>query len=437
MEKICVIGLGYIGLPTASLFANNGFMVLGIDSDSKVVETINAGNIHIEETGLRTLVEAGVKSEHLRASVTPESADVFIIAVPTPFGSRKEADLSYVFSAIDAISSILIPGNLLVLESTISPGATRKVAERITGCRPDLVGNKADPIGSMMISVAHCPERVLPGRILAELVGNDRVIGGLTKQASGQAAKLYGNIVSGKIYQTDATTAEMVKLSENTFRDVNISLANELALICEKLGINVWEVIELANRHPRVRILSPGPGVGGHCIAVDPWFIASEFPEEAKVIHAARIRNDSMPGKVIEVIFRLVKGLENPKIACLGASYKSNVGDARNSPALEIYQQLAEKDGKSLQVVLHDNHIDKSRFSTQSLENAVKDASLIVVLVDHKEYLSLDPVTIGKMVSRKCILDTRNILNHHHWRSSGFEVHVLGNGQSKEVVSIS
>jgi UDP-N-acetyl-D-mannosaminuronic acid dehydrogenase len=432
MEKICVIGLGYIGLPTASLFANNGFTVVGIDINATVVDTVNKGDIHIEETGLRTLVEAGVKSGHLKASVTPEPADVFIIAVPTPFGSRKEADLSHVFSATDALIPYLNPGNLVVVESTISPGATKKVTQHIADRRPDLVGNKADPIGSLMISVVHCPERVLPGQILAELVGNDRVIGGMTKQASEQAAKLYGNIVSGKIYQTDATTAEMVKLSENTFRDVNISLANELALICEKLGINVWEVIDLANKHPRVKILSPGPGVGGHCIAVDPWFIASEFPEEAQVIRAARMRNDSMPRKVVEEILQLVKGMDMPKIVCLGASYKGNVGDARNSPALEIYQQLRAYQGKHLQVVLHDDHVDNSRFPTQSLESALKDASLIVVLVNHKDYQLLDPHVIGKMVMRKCILDICNLLNHKSWRSSGFEVHVIGDGRTKK-----
>jgi UDP-N-acetyl-D-mannosaminuronic acid dehydrogenase len=428
MNTICVVGLGYIGLPTASLFANNGYKVLGVDTNLKVVETINAGEIHINEVGLRTLVEAAVRSGHLMAATSPNKADVYIIAVPTPFGSEKQPDLSFVFDSVKEIIPFLEPGNLVILESTIPPGTTKKVARFIAGQRPDLIkeGKRFDE--SLKILIAHCPERVLPGQILKELVGNDRVVGGLDELSGKRAEGLYGSIVSGSIYRTDATTAEMVKLSENTFRDVNISLSNELALICQKLGVNIWEIISLANKHPRVKFLNPGPGVGGHCIAVDPWFIVSEFPEDAKVIRSARDRNDMMPGAVARQTFDLLRNESNPKVACLGGSYKANVGDSRNSPAIEVYRLLQEKFGDSATIELNDMYIVDSSLPLKPLDAVLSHATLILLLVDHDDYKLLDPVVVGRVVSRKRVFDTRNTLDRKKWEAAGFDVHVLGDG---------
>jgi UDP-N-acetyl-D-mannosaminuronic acid dehydrogenase len=426
MRTICIIGLGYIGLPTASLFATNGFHVLGVDINPKIVKTINNGNIHIDEAGLRKKVKIAVESGHLTASTRPSKADAFIIAVPTPFGRKKEPDLSYVYGAVDAIVPYLEQGNIVIVESTVPPGTADEVAVRIAKRRPDLV--EKGKAKKLSVHVAHCPERVLPGNILKELVENDRVIGGLDEESSEKAHELYGKIVKGQIYVTDATTAEMVKLAENTFRDVNISLSNELAIICQRLGINVWDVIQLASKHPRVKFLSPGPGVGGHCIAVDPWFIVSEFPKESKVIRSARERNDSMPQMVVNNILRFVKDDPKPKIACLGASYKGNVGDPRNSPAIEIYSTVKKRIGKRGEVVLNDGHILDSPIPLVSLERALKGASIIVILVDHDEYNSLSPVALSKIVKNKIIYDTRCIIDVERWQQAGFDVHMIGNG---------
>jgi UDP-N-acetyl-D-mannosaminuronic acid dehydrogenase len=428
MNNICVIGLGYIGLPTASLFANNGFNVLGVDTSLAVVDSINSGKNHIEEVGLRTLVEAAVASGHLKASTTPAPSDVFIISVPTPFDQQKQPDLSHVRHAAESVATHLRAGNLLIVESTIPPGATRDLARQITELRPDLVRDKGNPATSLAILVAHCPERVLPGKILKELVENDRVVGGITPDATAKAAELYSNIVSGRIYQTDATTAEMVKLSENTFRDVNISLANEFAVVCEKLGVDVWEVIELANRHPRVKILSPGPGVGGHCIAVDPWFIVAAFPEQTQLIRAARNRNDAMPSLVVDRIIQLVKGLIRPKVALLGASYKGNVGDPRNSPAVEIFTSLQRQLHSAAHVVINDMHVVNSQLPLESLDKVIEDASLLVLLTDHAEYRLLDPEVAGLKMKKRVLFDTRNALDHTRWKAAGFEIHLLGRG---------
>jgi len=431
MKNICVIGLGYIGLPTASLFANNGFHVLGVDTNPEIVEVINKGKIHIEEVGLRTLVEAAVSSGQLKAASEPANADVFIICVPTPFKEDKKPDVSYVFEAAGSILPYLRPGNLVVVESTVPPGITEKVADFVAKKRADLIEAKRKGAGSLNVFFAHCPERVLPGKILKELVENDRVIGGLGVEATRLACEIYGRIVSGRIYQTDATTAEMVKLAENTFRDVNISLSNELALICQKLGINGWEVINLANKHPRVRILNPGPGVGGHCIAVDPWFIVSEFPEESQVIKAARLRNDAIPELVVKMIMGLIKKETKPKIACLGAAYKGNVGDARNSPAVDIYRMLAARLKGKAEVVISDMHVEDSKLPLQPVDDAINKASMIVLLADHEEYKELDPVEVAKKMKGKILLDTRNQLDHSRWRSAGFDVHLLGDGSAR------
>jgi len=426
MKSICVVGLGYIGLPTASLLANNGFKVVGVDVNRKVVDAVNSGNVHIEEPGLRTLVEAAVHSKNLRASSVPEPSDVFIICVPTPFKEGKKPDLKYVFDATDAILPYLKNGNVVILESTVPPKTTEAIAQYVKEKRKDVLD------GTTVINFAHCPERVLPGRILKELVENDRVIGGLTEQASILAKEIYSAVVSGNIYTTDATTAEMVKLSENTFRDVNIALANEFAHICEKLGISVWEVISLANKHPRVNILNPGPGVGGHCIAVDPWFIASEFPKEAKIITSAREVNDSIPHRVVGKIIELNSHIQNPIIVCLGASYKANVGDERNSPALEIYGLLKNHFNDKAEIRLNDTHVHNNSLNNVSLESIFNDASLIVLLTDHTGYFSIEPEKISQVVKDKIVFDTRNYLNHKLWKSSGFEVHVIGSDSRNE-----
>lgn len=421
MNTICVIGLGYIGLPTSSLFANSGFQVLGVDINQSVVEAINSGRNYIEEVGLRTLVEAAVRSGRFRAAVEAGPADAFIIAVPTPFDERKLPDLSHVFDSVKGIIPHLRHGNLVVVESTVPPGTTRRIASLIAGERPDLI----DSPGVLGVTVAHCPERVLPGQILKELVENDRIIGGVTPESSTAAAALYSRIVSGKIYQTDATTAEMVKLSENTFRDVNISLANELAMVCYALDINVWEVIRLANNHPRVNILNPGPGVGGHCIAVDPWFIASTFPDTARVIRSARMRNDAMPEFVVSRILSLVQNTPQPKIACLGVSYKANVGDPRNSPALAVYRSLVSSLPAGAVVQVTDPHVSPTTIPLKSLDEVLSGANLVVILTDHDEYKSLDAATVSSLVRSKCVFDTRNALDHHSWRAAGFQVHTI------------
>ncbi|MDR0762404.1 MAG: UDP-N-acetyl-D-mannosamine dehydrogenase, partial [Campylobacteraceae bacterium] len=343
-KTVSVIGLGYIGLPTAAMFAAGGIKVIGVDVNQYAVDTINQGKIHIVEPELDKLVSNVVASGYLKAVTKPKTADAFIIAVPTPFKDKHEPDLSYIESAAEAIAPVLKKGDLVILESTSPVGATEQMAERLSSKRSDLTfpqthGEDSD------IRVAHCPERVLPGRILKELVENDRIIGGMTPKCSNAAVKLYKSFVKGECIITDAKTAEMCKLTENSFRDVNIAFANELSIICDKLGINVWELISLANRHPRVNILQPGCGVGGHCIAVDPWFIVSKTPKEAKLIRTAREVNSHKPewvvDKVDEAISRFLK--ENPQknknnitVACFGLAFKPDIDDLRESPAVEI-----------------------------------------------------------------------------------------------------
>src|SRR5690606_13220307 len=354
-KTISIIGLGYIGLPTAAVFASRKLKVIGVDINQQTVDTINRGQIHIVEPDLDMVVHAAVTEGYLRATTTPEPADAFLIAVPTPFktgagqGTCPEPDLSHIQAAANAIAPVLAPGNLVILESTSPVGATEQLAQWLAEARPDLTfpqtqGEESD------IRIAHCPERVLPGQVLRELVHNDRVIGGLTPKCSRAACELYSVFLKGECIPTNARTAEMCKLTENSFRDVNIAFANELSMICDKLDINVWELIRLANRHPRVNILQPGPGVGGHCIAVDPWFIVSKTPEEARLIRTAREVNDSKPEWVINKVKQAVAEylMENPDktakdvtIACYGLAFKADIDDLRESPALTITQQIA------------------------------------------------------------------------------------------------
>ncbi len=351
-KKISVLGLGYIGLPTAAIFASRRIEVVGIDVNASVIERINKGEIHIVEPDLDIAVREVVSNGYLRASLAPEPAEAFLITVPTPFkGDDKEPDLQYIEAAARAIAQVLKPGNLVVLESTSPVGATEQMADWLAEARPDLTFPQTHGTVSD-IRIAHCPERVLPGKAMHELIHNDRVIGGMTPRCSALAVALYKNFVLGECITTDTRTAEMVKLTENSYRDVNIAFANELSLICDRLEMDPWEVIRLANRHPRVSILNPGPGVGGHCIAVDPWFIVASAPEEARLIRLARDVNDSKPGWVITRVREAITAFLNQypnlstndvTVACYGLTFKPDIDDLRESPALSIVKQLSKQ----------------------------------------------------------------------------------------------
>ena len=412
-ETISIIGLGYIGLPTAAVFASRKIKVIGVDVNQKTVDTINLGQIHIVEPDLDMVVHAAVIEGYLRATTQPEPADAFLIAVPTPFKSDHngdhEPDLCYIESASKSIAPVLKKGDLVILESTSPVGATEQMAAWLAEARPDLSfpqthGEDAD------ICVAHCPERVLPGHVLRELVQNDRVIGGMTAKCSAAAARLYKTFVVGECVITNARTAEMSKLTENSFRDVNIAFANELSMICDKQGINVWDVIKLANRHPRVNILQPGPGVGGHCIAVDPWFIVSATPGEARLIRTAREVNDSKPGWVINKVKLAVeehlrtnpeKTAEDVTIACFGLAFKPDIDDLRESPALEITTHLAHLCAGNLLVV--EPNIEVLPAALQecaqlvNVEQALACAQIVVMLVRHKEFREVPEISLREM----------------------------------------
>jgi UDP-N-acetyl-D-mannosaminuronic acid dehydrogenase len=392
-NTISMIGLGYIGLPTATLFASRKKKVIGIDVSSHVVDTINSGKIHIVEPELDMLVHAAVTAGFLRASLTPEPADAFLIAVPTPFKDGHKPDLSYIESAARAIAPVLAKGNLVVLESTSPVGTTDQLSAWMAAARPDLsfpqqAGEEAD------VQVAHCPERVLPGKVVHELVSNDRVIGGMTTRASEMATALYKTFVAGECITTTARTAELCKLTENSFRDVNIAFANELSLVCAKLGIDVWELIRLANRHPRVKILQPGPGVGGHCIAVDPWFIVDSAPDESRLIRTARLVNDHKPEWVLEQVAHAIKRVKKgpaTNVAVLGLAFKPNIDDLRESPAMHIAQRLSDEDHTLWLVEPNVHHLPSSlaKHTLLSAKEAIARADVVVVLVAHKEFLSL------------------------------------------------
>ncbi len=394
-KKVCMIGLGYIGLPTAAVFASRKVNVIGVDINQHAVDTINQGKIHIVEPELDVLVHATVRDGYLKAQTTPEVADAFIMAVPTPFkGEDHEPNLDYIESATRTLAKVLKKGDLVVLESTSPVGATEKMAEWLAQERPDLTfpqqnGEESD------IRIAHCPERVLPGHVIRELVENDRIIGGMTAKCTKDATELYKIFVEGECIATNARTAEMAKLTENASRDVQIAFANELSILCDKMGIDVWELISLANRHPRVNILQPGCGVGGHCIAVDPWFIVNAYPEDAKLINTARLVNDGKPHFVISKVKDAVKDMKNSKIACLGLAFKPDIDDLRESPALEITKMLSDVEGyeilavepnvESLPKVLE----NRKNVKLVELEQALSEADVLVVLVKHREFIGL------------------------------------------------
>lgn len=386
--KVCVLGLGYIGLPTSSILASRGYTVVGVDINPEVVKTINSGRIHIVEPDLDTLVRSAVQSGHLRATLKPEPADIFIIAVPTPFrvdkGGIKTPDLSYVESATRSISPVLKRGDIVILESTSPVGTTEGIRNTLLKARPDLFKDENS------LHIAHCPERVLPGNILKEFVENDRIVGVLDKESIEKVTAFYKSFVRGNIHITTARTAEMCKLTENAYRDTNIAFANELSIICDKLDIDVWELIALANKHPRVKILQPGPGVGGHCIAVDPWFIVDSAPEEARLIRTSREINDNKVHWVVDKVVEATQGRPTARIACLGLAYKPDIDDLRESPSLEVACELRKM---GFQVFGCEPNVSFKEISGVPLltyEEVLNTCDILVILVNHTAFKNAD-----------------------------------------------
>lgn len=408
-QSVAVIGLGYIGLPTAAVIASRGMRVLGVDVNENVVKTVASGAIHIAEPDLEGLVQKVVSTGSLKVATVPEAADVFVIAVPTPIDCDKRPDLKSVMAAVDSISGVLSPGNLVILESTCPIGTTEEIAKRISKNRSDLTVGGADSAISG-ISVAYCPERVLPGRILSELVNNDRCIGGVTPTCARRAQRFYKMFVRGACIATTARAAEMVKLTENAFRDTNIAFANELSSICDRYGINVWEVIDLANRHPRVNVLRPGPGVGGHCIAIDPWFIVDSAPDLARLIKTSREVNDGKIASTIKRAIALIEEHPYAHVACCGLAFKANVDDLRESPALEVAHQLASLYGSRIKIVepyvrLLPTELAKYGAELTDLDVAIKTCEVAIVLVDHDEFKMI-PLAERRHLA---VIDTRGV----------------------------
>lgn len=415
-DTISVIGLGYIGLPTAAAFASRKKKVVGVDVNQHAVDTINRGAIHIVEPDLDKVVKAAVDGGFLQAVTKPLAADAFLIAVPTPFKGDHEPDLAYVEAAAKSLAPVLKKGDLVILESTSPVGATEQMAEWLAQARSDLsfpqqTGEAAD------VNIAYCPERVLPGQVMVELIQNDRVIGGMTPKCSERASALYKIFLEGECVITNSRTAEMCKLTENSFRDVNIAFANELSLICAEQGINVWELIRLANRHPRVNILQPGPGVGGHCIAVDPWFIVAQNPQQARLIHTARLVNDGKPLWVVDRVKAAVadclaatdKRASEVKIACFGLAFKPNIDDLRESPAVEVAHLIAEWHvGETLAVEPNVEQLPKSlagHVTLTPIAEALQQADVIVMLVDHQQFKAIRP----EEIKQSWVVDTKGV----------------------------
>lgn len=424
MKTICVIGLGYIGLPTSVMFAKHGFKVHGVDVNEKVVKMLQNKQLHIQEPGLQEALNEVVDNGFLTVDTKPVKADIFVIAVPSPINEEKKANLDYVRAGTESIVPYVEKGSLIILESTVPPRTVEDVMVPVlekTGL--DLEED---------IHIAHSPERVIPGKIFEELENNDRIIGGHTPKAAEMARDVYKTFVKGDIHLTDATTAEMVKVIENTYRDINIAFANELARISEKIGVNAWEAIKLANYHPRVNIHLPGPGVGGHCIAVDPWFLVELEPEEAKMINLARYTNDSMPEYVVNEIKAIMdeRNVTSPKVALLGLSYKGNVDDMRESPSLKVMEHLQTAD---INYVVYDPYIEDIRVENQvtSIEDTVKQADIVVILTDHQIFRDYQPEQIGTLMNNKLVLDTKNCLDETKWRQAGFGFYRLGDAKNR------
>ncbi|MCL4268498.1 MAG: nucleotide sugar dehydrogenase [Anaerolineales bacterium] len=431
-NKICVIGLGYIGLPTASTFAAHGVNVLGVDVNPAIIDTLNRGEIHIHEPGLRDAVSKAIQSGNFKAALKPEEADAFIIAVPTPFHENKLgeyegktyklADMSAVIAATESILPVLKKGNLVVLESTSPPRTTIELVAPIL----ERSGLKA----GTDFYLCYSPERVLPGQIMRELIENARVIGGVTPESAQAGADMYAIFVKGQIIQTDASTAEMVKLMENTYRDVNIAIANEFSRLADKFGVDVWEAISIANLHPRVKILSPGPGVGGHCISVDPWFFVETAPEITPLIYNSRQVNDSQPHFVLDMVQKALGSLQGKKIVALGLAYKPDVDDLRESPAVEVIH-LLQKHGAQVQAwePFKPNAKLPGIVISTSLKDALVDADAILLLVRHTEFLELDPAQVSQWTKARIAIDTINGWNTSAWQNAGFQLVRLGVGK--------
>lgn len=402
--KLCTVGLGYIGLPTSIMFAKHGVEVVGVDVKPSVIDSLNNGTIHIEEPGLQDALTEVIKLEKFKASLTPEEADVFIIAVPTPNNDDiyKSCDLTYVESAVEKVIPFLKKGNVVIIESTIGPRSMDDVIKPLFEEKGYVIGED--------IYLVHCPERVPPGQILHELIFNNRIVGGITEACTEAGAKVYKTFVQGEIIKTNAKTAEMSKLMENTFRDVNIALANELTKVCNDLDINALDVIEMANKHPRVNLHTPGPGVGGHCLAVDPYFIIAKAPETAKMINLSRSINTSMPYYVVENVEKLMQKVSGNKITIFGLTYKGNVDDIRESPAMEIYHLL--KNLNKYEINAYDPHVNQD-FVISNLEDSVDQSDLILILTDHQEFKEFDFEKIDGM-NNKLIFDTKNVLQNRH-----------------------
>lgn len=408
--KICVLGLGYIGLPTSLLLARAGNTVLGVDVNGNIVEKLNRNELPFKEPGLDELFEKAKKN--FQANISVQSSEVYIIAVPTPLESNmKMADLDAVKSASGAIAKVLTDGQIVILESTVPPGTSEHLILPILRKK-----------GIKTIYFAHCPERAIPGKTLHEMIHNDRIIGGLNEESAEKVKNLYSSFVQGNIFITNTKTAEFVKLMENTFRDINIALANEFSLLAEEANINVWEAINLANKHPRVNILKPGPGVGGHCIAIDPMFLA-EKSSKARIVTLAREINSGMPVHVGKMINEMVKDVQNPMITLLGLAYKGNVDDIRESPTFKI-KRIAEDEGIS--VKLYDPLVHHYPENSSTLEEAAKNSDCLVLITDHDSFKEIDPNTLS--MRHMNLIDTRNILNHNLWKKAGYRVKILGNG---------
>ncbi|MCT2260347.1 UDP-N-acetyl-D-mannosamine dehydrogenase [Brachybacterium muris] len=409
LDTVAVIGLGYIGLPTAAVLAQAGKTVIGVDIKQSNVDAINAGKVPFVEEGLETVVAGTVAQGKLSAQTETPEADAYIVSVPTPFKGDHDADLSYIEAAARGIAPKLKGGELVVLESTAPPGATEHMANVILEARPEFTG---EPGLTNSLYFSHAPERVLPGRIMIEMVENDRIIGGLTREAAEMNKELYASFCNGELLLTDARTAEMAKLTENAFRDVNIAFANELSIISERQGIDVWELIELANHHPRVNILQPGPGVGGHCIAVDPWFIVSADREFSNLIRTAREVNDSKPERVLEKVLQKADKFKNPVVAALGIAFKANIDDLRESPSKDIAVALTDRLPEG-QVIVVEPNIDelpkefagRTNVELAELEDAVDRADIVLLMVDHDPFKSLDRETLQE----KIVIDTKGL----------------------------
>lgn len=430
-NKVCIIGQGYIGFPTALMFANHGVNVVGVDINKDIIQTLSNGGLHIQEPGLKEYFDLVMRSGNLTFSLVVEEADAFIITVPTPFlhdqmgeyqgQLYKKADMGFVVSATEMILPHLRPKNLVVLESTSPPHTTVELVLPIL----ERSGLRA----GVDFSLVYCPERVLPGHILKELVENARVVGGINSSSSEAGRELYASFVKGEIYLTDATTAEMVKLMENTYRDVNIAIANEFSRLADRFGVNVWDAISLANRHPRVKILNPGPGVGGHCISVDPWFLVEAAFDITPLIFTARKVNDSQPEYVVHLVQRILGNLIGKKVAVLGLAYKPDVDDFRESPAVAIVEKLL---ALGCEVRAFDPYAKSfkglGKYLVNSLEDAVNDSDLLLLLVDHTEFRSLTPESCIGMQGKK-VLDTCHCLDIMLWQQAGFDISILGGGK--------